>query len=172
MVELNSLKSEKNVLTKIVKINNKDISIKQYLPVQEKLNLISRVLNYLLADSDYNFVNPIKTDVIGTVEIIKAYTNIQIAADALPYEVYDFLEKEGITNAVIKNIPEGEYLFINKGIEDMVKSYYAYTTSVLGVLEAMSRDYSSLNLDADTIKDKIADPENLTLIKNIVDKMG
>ena len=67
-----SLKRKNEVKT--ITINNNQIEIKQYLPVNEKLDLIARVING--AHDQNNFPNPIKIEVIGTLEIIMAYTNI------------------------------------------------------------------------------------------------
>ena len=45
---------------KTVNINNNVIEVKQYLPINEKLELIGRVLNQ--AADDNNFSNPIKLE--------------------------------------------------------------------------------------------------------------
>ena len=58
---------------KTVNINNNVIEVKQYLPINDKLALISRVIN-LSHDSSNNFANPVQVEVIGTIEIIAAYT--------------------------------------------------------------------------------------------------
>ena len=60
---------------KTVNINNNVIEVKQYLPINDKLALISRVIN-LSHDSSNNFANPVQIEVIGTIEIIMAYTNL------------------------------------------------------------------------------------------------
>ena len=50
------------------------IEVKKYLPVEDKLNLISRVLE--LSHDSNNFSNPVKVDVYTMLEIIDKYTNI------------------------------------------------------------------------------------------------
>ena len=49
------------------------IEVKKYLPVEDKLNLISRVLE--LSHDSNNFSNPVKVSVYTTLEIIEKYTN-------------------------------------------------------------------------------------------------
>ena len=44
--------------------------------------------------------------------------------------------------------------------------------SVLGILEAVSKDYSNLDFDATQIQKKMADPENLKLVKDVLTKLG
>ena len=62
---------KKNDNIKIVNINGLDVEIKQYLPVDEKLVLISKVLSK--AADENNFSNPIKLDVFTKLEILLTY---------------------------------------------------------------------------------------------------
>lgn len=162
---------EEDYIPTTVKINGVDITVKQYLPINEKLKLISKVVS-ALSGNPYYFVNPIQLDVYGTIEIVKAYSNIEIDDDADPAELYDKLELNDISNRIITAIPATEYEFIKDGIESTVSAFYDYQTSVLGILENVSNDYSNLNLEATEIKDKIANPENLTLLKDVMTKLG
>lgn len=170
-VTFDSLKVNKVAEDKIIKINNKEIVVKQYLPVNDKLNLIGRVLS-AISGNEYNFINPVQLDVYTTIEIIKAYTNIEFDIDALPADLYDQLEQEEIANQVISAIPETEYNFVIDGVQDTVSAYYAYQNSVLGILENVTQDYSNLNLEATDIQKKLADPDNLALLKDVVKKLG
>ena len=170
-VTFDSLKANKVAEDKIIKINNKEIAVKQYLPVNDKLNLIGRVLS-AISGNEYNFINPVQLDVYTTIEIIKAYTNIEFDTDALPADLYDELEQEEIANQVISAIPETEYNFVVDGAQDTVAAYYDYQNSILGILENVTQDYSNLNLEATDIQKKLADPDNLTLLKDVVKKLG
>jgi hypothetical protein len=42
----------------------------------------------------------------------------------------------------------------------------------MGVLETVSTDYSNLNLDAQNIQRALGDSENLTLLKDVITKLG
>lgn len=165
-----SLKRKNEVKT--ITINNKQIEIKQYLPVNEKLDLIARVING--AHDQNNFPNPIKIEVIGTLEMIMAYTNISFTEkqkEDIP-KLYDLLEENGIIKDIISQIPEDEYNFIIDGINKTVDAVYTYNNSVLGILEAVSKDYSNLDFDATQIQKKMADPENLKLVRDVLTKLG
>ena len=157
---------------KTITINNNQIEIKQYLPVNEKLDLIARVING--AHDQNNFPNPIKIEVIGTLEMIMAYTNISFTEkqkEDIP-KLYDLLEENGVIKDIISQIPEDEYNFIIDGINKTVDAVYTYNNSVLGILEAVSKDYSNLDFDATQIQKKMADPENLKLVKDVLTKLG
>ena len=172
-IDLTSLKSDKNTtLNRIVKINDKEVIVKQYLPVNDKLNLISRVINKAVDGNENNFVNPVQLDVFSMIEIVKAYTNINITEDADPAATYDILVSEGILKQVLDLVPASEYNFLSESIQCTVDAFYNYKTSALGILEAVSQDYSNLNFDASAIQEKIADPDNLTLLKDVMEKLG
>lgn len=165
-----SLKRKNEVKT--ITINNNQIEIKQYLPVNEKLDLIARVING--AHDQNNFPNPIKIEVIGTLEMIMAYTNISFTEkqkEDIP-KLYDLLEENGVIKDIISQIPEDEYNFIIDGINKTVDAVYTYNNSVLGILEAVSQDYSNLDFDIEKIQQAISNPENLELLKDVLTKLG
>ena len=153
--------------------NEQEIEIKQYLPVQEKLELISNVVNLSLSE-DTSFANPVKIEVYAALEIIFAYTNVSFTEkqkEDTP-KLYDLLNKSGFIDAVCSQIPEEEYNFIFDGITESIESIYKYKNSIVGILDTISTDYSNLNLDATEIQQKLSDPNNLTLIKDILSKLG
>lgn len=158
---------------KAFQLNGETIEVKEYLPINDKLNLITAVLQQV-AQNEYPFANPVQMDVYTTLEIVYAYSNIKFTEEekANPAALYDELEKYDIANKVIAAIPETEYKFIIEGVEETIAAYYAYQNSVLGILENVSKDYSALNFDATELQKKMSDPTQLTLLKNIVDKLG
>ena len=158
---------------KTVNINNIVIEVKQYLPINDKLALISRVIN-LSHDSSNNFANPVQVEVIGTIEIIAAYTNLSFTEKQKEdyAKLYDLLEENGITKDLIGAIPEDEYAFLIDGINDSIEAVYKYQNSILGILETVSQDYSNLELDATKIQEKMANPDNLAMLKDVLTKLG
>lgn len=157
---------------KSIKINDVDIEVKQYLPINEKLDLISRVISG--AHDENNFSNPIKLDVLSTIEIIMAYTNLTFT-DKQKEDVaklYDLLAENGIADQVMAAIPCAELEKLQDGLGRTVKSIYEYQNSALGILESISQDYSNLNLDAEKLQKTISDPENLKLLKDVLTKLG
>ena len=158
---------------KTVNINNNVIEVKQYLPINDKLALISRVIN-LSHDSSNNFANPVQVEVIGTIEIIMAYTNLSFTEKQKEdyAKLYDLLEENGITKDLISAIPEDEYAFLIDGINESIEAVYKYQNSILGILETVSQDYSNLELDATKIQEKMANPDNLAMLKDVLTKLG
>ena len=165
------LKIEDKTITRIVEFNDTKIKVKQYLPIEDKLKLVEKVLVNVV-NNENNFVNPIHLDVYSVIEIIKAYSNIEFVEDADPAQLYDQLFISGLSYQILSAIPEEEYGYTMDQIRITIEAYYKYKTSVLGILEAVSTDYSNLNFDATEIQKKIADPDNLTFLKDVMNKLG
>lgn len=156
-----------------VQIGEETIAVKQYLPIQDKLGLISRVIE-LAHDQDYNYSNPVKIEVYIETEIIFAYTNISFTdkqKEDLP-KLYDVLKSSGIIENIIKNIPEAEINTIYSGVWRSVESIYQYQNSVLGLLDTIKTDYSNMKLDIDSLNSAITDPETLSFVKSMLTNLN
>ena len=155
-----------------IEFNEQTIEVKQYLPVEEKLELITKVLE--LSHDSNNFSNPVKVSVYTTLEIIEKYTNVNFTEKQKenPTKLYDLLVGNGFAAAVIKAIPEPEYDEILTGIKQTIKSVYKYQNSILGILESVSQDYSNVKFDVNEIQKQLAETENLGLVKDIITKLG
>ena len=171
-VSFTKLGLKKNEEVGILHINEQDIEVKQYLPINEKLELISSVINS--AADENNFSNPIKENVFLTLEILYHYTNINFTDKQKedPVKLYDLVVSSGLVNKVTDLIPEEELDEVINGVAQSVKAIYTYRNSVLGILESISQDYSALNLDATEIQQKLADPDNMALLKQVLTKLG
>lgn len=152
--------------------NNQTIEVKSYLPVNDKLGLISNVIN--LSADDNNFSNPVKEDVYFALEIIENYTNISFTDKQKedPTKLYDSFVSTGLYSKIIDMIPEDELMCLKTGLQASVKATYDYRNSVRGILDTVSTDYSNLDLDANNIYKNIADPENMALLKDVLTKLG
>lgn len=156
----------------ILHVNDQDIEVKQYLPINEKLELISSVINS--AADENNFSNPVKENLFLTLEILYHYTNINFTDKQKedPVKLYDLVVSSGLVNKVTDLIPEEELDEVINGVAQSVKAIYTYRNSVLGILESISKDYSNLDLDATEIQQKLADPDNMALLKQVLTKLG
>lgn len=171
-VSLIKLGLKVNQDVKNIEFNEQIIEVKQYLPINEKLELISSVINS--AADENNFSNPVKENVFLTLEILYHYTNINFTDKQKedPVKLYDLVVSSGLVNKVTDLIPEEELDEVINGVAQSVKAIYAYRNSVLGILESISQDYSNLNLDATEIQQKLADPDNMALLKQVLTKLG
>ena len=171
-VSLTKLGLKVNQDIKNIEFNEQIIEVKQYLPINEKLELISSVINS--SADENNFSNPIKENVFLTLEILYHYTNINFTDKQKedPVKLYDLVVSSGLVNKVTDLIPEEELDEVINGVAQSVKAIYTYRNSALGILESISQDYSALNLDATEIQQKLADPDNMALLKQVLTKLG
>ena len=158
--------------TKNITINDQVIEVKQYLPINDKINIITNVIEN--SADDNNFANPVKVEVFANLEIMYAYTNISFTDKQKgdPTKLYDLLEENGIIAEVIAAIPENEYALLLGWIDETIEAFYTYRNSVMGIMEQISADYNNLSLDATEIQQKLADPQNLELLKSVMTKLG
>ena len=157
---------------KNITINDQVIEVKQYLPISDKINIITNVIEN--SADDNNFANPVKVEVFANLEIMYAYTNISFTDKQKedPTKLYDLLEENGVIAEVIAAIPENEYALLLGWIDETIEAFYTYRNSVMGIMEQISADYSNLSLDATEIQQKLADPQNLELLKSVMTKLG
>ena len=171
-VSFTKLGLKKKEEIKNITINDQVIEVKQYLPISDKINIITNVIEN--SADDNNFANPVKVEVFANLEIMYAYTNISFTDKQKgdPTKLYDLLEENGIIAEVIAAIPENEYALLLGWIDGTIEAFYTYRNSVMGIMEQISTDYSNLSLDATEIQQKLADPQNLELLKSIMTKLG
>lgn len=157
---------------KIVEFNEQTIEVKQYLPVNDKLELISNVIN--LSADDNNFANPVKVGIFTILEILNFYTNLNFTEKQKedPAKLYDLIISTGLGKAIMDVIPEVEYHDILTGVHSSIEAVYNYRNSVFGILDSITTDYSNLNLDATNIQKALADPDNMDLLKQVLTKLG
>ena len=174
-ISYNKLGITKDELNKvqIVEYNDQTIEVKQYLPIAEKSELITRVLNNSV-DENTGYYNLLKLDMNLGLEIVYAYSNISFTEkqkeDSM--KLYDMLNASKVLNLIIGLVPDGEFYYLNKTTHEMANNIVSYRNSAMGIMEAISADYSNLDLDATDIQKKLNDPDNMALLKDVLTKLG
>lgn len=146
--------------------------VKYYLPFAEKLELVSRIINQSVDNN--GFYNPMRVKLYMTLEVVYAYTNLSFTEKMKedPFKLYDILVSTGIFTDIIDCICEKDWAEIQADVWDTIKNIYDYKNSAMGILDAVKTDYSTLDLNATEIQQKLADPENMALLKDILAKLG
>lgn len=152
--------------------NGQIVEVKQYLPIQEKMELIAAVLNQ--CQDDNNFINEAKIALFMNLEMVFRYSNISFTEKQKedPAKLYDLLAGSGFFDDFFAVLPQREYQSIVMWLSKTAQNIYEYRNSIYGILDAMKTDYSNLEFDADSLKDKMADPNQLTLLKDVLTKLG
>ena len=146
--------------------------VKSYLPFKEKLELVSSVINQSVDEN--GFYNPMRVKLYMTLETVYAYTNLSFTEKMKedPFKLYDILTSSGIFNDIVNAMVDSEWEEIQENIWDTIENIYHYKNSVMGILDTLKSDYSSLDFDATAIQEKLADPENMQLLKDVMAKLG
>ena len=152
--------------------NGQTIEVKQYLPIQDKLTLISNVLNS--CQDENNFINEAKMSMFMTLEIVYNYTNINFTEKQKsdPAKLYDLLAGTEFLDDFFAVMPQTEYKSIVIWLDKTANHIYNYRNSIYGILDALKQDYSNLDLNIDELSKKISNKENLDLLKDILTKLG
>ena len=168
-------KLQANLKTDVIECsyNNKNnepiiFEVKTYLPFEKKLELVSNVINQSIDDN--GFYNPMRVKLFMTLEIIYAYTNLNFTDKMKedPFKLYDILVSTGIFANIIEAICENDWIEIQENVWATIKNLYDYKNSAMGILDMISTDYKNVDFDLSAIQEKLADPNSLDLLKEIL----
>lgn len=149
-----------------------EIEVKQYLPIEEKIEFVQSVLNN--SSDDNNFANLMKINIYYAIELITRYTNITFTdkqKEDLP-KLYDLFVENGLYDQICEAIPQKESATLMDYVYDTIDEYYKQQNSALGIMEKVSADYSSLDFDAKEIRENLSNAENLKVVKEVLEKLG
>jgi hypothetical protein len=163
----------KNTDIKTFTWNEQVIEVKQYLPIQEKTNLIVKILNEAI-DEKVRYYLPWRLEVFFTVNLFFTYTNISITDKQIEDagKVYDMLISSGIYNEFINNMDTKEYSFINHQIHNVIDKMDAYTNSVYGILDNMNEEYGDISEGAKQLLNDLSESKDIELVSDIMTKLG
>lgn len=146
--------------------------VKHYLPLKEKMDLVSNIINQ--STDDFGFYNPMRVKLYTVLEVVYAYTNLSFTDKMKEdqFKLYDILISTGIFTDVINAICEKDWSDIQENVWETIESIYSYKNSVLGILESVRDDYSSVSFDVDALQGELSNPENVQLLRDVLNKLG
>lgn len=155
-----------------IHFNDQVIEVKQYISVNDKLKLISDVINNTI--DEHSFCNPVKVKVYLALGILDYYTNINFTEKQKedPVKLYDCFQSSKLLHNICNVIPEEEFNDLTNGVWDSINAIYTYNNSAMGIMDNLGKDYSNLNLDASVIQEKLNNSENVEFLKEVIAKLG
>lgn len=166
------IKENKDVNT--IVFNDIDIEIKRYLSVEDKLNMISAAINNAMDEN--GDINSVVLEAHFNLQVVFYYTNLTFTDKQKEnlVKLYDLLKGSGLMDAVIDAIgfDNEEYYDAYRGCKSTVNEIMTKRQSARGIMEDIVANYGNMNFDTAEMQKNIADPNNLTLLKNIMDKLG
>ena len=104
---------------KVVDFHGTDIEIKQYLPIQDKINLVGTAyVSGVEIEDDLETIDSCKTDILFKLLLVNAYTNIKFNNNL---RNYDLLLESGLYKVVYDNIPKDELFGLHDMLFDVVE---------------------------------------------------
>lgn len=170
MVGFTKITPLKKIEDKIIKINEQEVIIKQYLSIKDKADLV----NYIVQSSfdEKGLLSPLRQDIYTQLGILRWYTNINFTETMLKEieKTYDLICINNLYKQVIDNIDEG--LIILDLINRALRETFNHITSFAGQLQYAKTDYENLNFDMKQIEKTLQDPNQVGFLKEVMEKMG
>lgn len=169
-VSFASLKLKVKDEVKKVQIEDKEVEVKQYLPVEDKYDL---VMISLQQAKENGIFNELKLDTFFHLNLVFMYSNLSFTdkqkEDLL--NLYDVLESNEVINKIVAEIPrdETEYLYtiLGKVREDLT----TYDSSIAGIVNNL---ITQMPVNAQAAADIVNnfDPEKYTEVMNFARGIG
>lgn len=151
-----------------ININNQIIEVAQYLPLQQKLEMLEAIVQ-IVVDTNPYYCNPGQVHMLMTIALVKNYSNITFTEkqEEEQNKLYDLLSSSGIATSITNAIPKSEIEFFINMVQEALKNYYAYNNSVNGILENLGQNRN----DIAELKD-LVETTDLSFLKDVVAKLG
>ena len=132
-VNYTNLKLKTNTAVKTFEIEGQEIEVLQYLPVDEKYDLIMITLG---KSKEGDVYNELKIDMYFHLFIVYLYTNLSFTEKQKENntKLFDVLTSNGIIQKVIENIPENEYNYLVDLLHTQKENDIYFNTSALGLI--------------------------------------
>ena len=154
-----------------INYNEQIIEVKQYISVNDKLKLISDIINNTV--DEHSFCNPVKVKVYLLIGIVENYTNISFTEKQKEdiVKLYDLIQSNGLFDKILAAIPDEELNDLLNSTWDSVDAIYTYRNSVMGILDNVSADYDNVNVDVNKTIEQIKNLDH-SLLSEVITKLG
>lgn len=118
------------------------IEVLNYLPINDKFDLVMITLQESLIDGIYN---PIKLEMYFNLNLVYMYTNISFTEKQKENEekLYDIMKTNGLLDKIISTIPENEYTELLNYIDEVIEKEMQYRISAAAILNSFIDDLPS-----------------------------
>jgi hypothetical protein len=157
--------------TQSVKINDAlTLEVRKYLPIKEKTDFLQFIVNSTL-DENTGCFSPVRVNVYYSIAICRWYASIDFDLEDLEHieDIFDALETNGIVEAILSAIPQGEQDFMNELVEETIHDIARYNSSAAGIIRSMSVNAGDLDSQLNSILEKVKDKEGIEMVTALKD---
>ena len=128
-INFDDLQLQVNQDTKIIKIEDKEIAVKNYLSIDDKVTLIQLVLQQA---TDSDIYNSLLLEAYFNLYLVFFYTNLEFTDEQKEnaMNTFDLLESNGVIDLVINAIDKEEYEDLYNALLEQRDLNIKYQTSV------------------------------------------
>lgn len=128
-INFDDLQLQVNQDTKTIKIADKEITVKNYLSIDDKVTLIQLVLQQA---TDSDIYNSLLLEAYFNLYLVFFYTNLEFTDEQKEnaLDTYDLLESNGVIDLVINAIDKEEYEDLYDALLEQRDLNIKYQTSV------------------------------------------
>ena len=128
-VKFNELNLTLNNEIKKVNVNGIEINVMQYLPVEDKVNLVQIALQQAMVNNMYDEA---LIEAYFYTYMVMYYTDLEFTDEekAEPLKIYDLLESNNVFEAIFNEIPEYEYDDVFQYLTQQIDINIRYQTSL------------------------------------------
>ena len=134
-----NLKLKTNKEVKTFKFGEYEIEVLQYLPIEDKYDLIMITLQKSFQNGIYN---PLLLDTYFHLNLFYMYTNLSFTDKQKEneFKLFDTLKSNNLLNLFLEQFNENEYEELLEYIEELVELNLKYKNSVSGLLQSIITD--------------------------------
>ena len=171
-ISFNSLISTKTVEDRVISLNDKEIIVKQYLPVKSKAELLDTVIQASF-DSE-GLWSPLRYRIYLLIEKVRWYTNINITDTMLKNleTTYDLFIINGIDRLIDSAVPVEELKMLDNMAREAIDAINNYSNSFAGQIKSVATDYKNTDFDLEKLMASLQDPQQVGFVKEVMEKMG
>lgn len=144
-----------------------DIEVKQYLPAQDKYDLINVTLQEAYVEN--GIYSAFKANMYFHLNLVYMYSNLEFSTEDREDEgkLYDVLETTGLMGEIISAIPESEYNYLLEYISNEMKNRMEFGTRIgTSITKAIEELPGAMETAMSTLKD--FNPEDFQNVINFV----
>ena len=157
-----SLKLKINLDVEKFTFNGSEIEVKQYLPINDKYDLINITLQNAFEDGVFH---PLKMDLYFHLYIVMMYTNITFTEKQKEDEakLYDILNSSGLMEKVLETIPKAEYEELYNYLMECSVQLTNHNRSITTLITSLINDLPTQMAEAAKIVETF-DPEQFKAV--------
>ena len=142
--------------------NGSEIEVKQYLPINDKYDLINITLQNAFEDGVFH---PLKMDLYFHLYIVIMYTNITFTEKQKEDEakLYDILNSSGLMEKILETIPKAEYEELYNYLMECSVQLTNHNRSITTLITSLINDLPTQMAEAAKIVETF-DPEQFKAV--------